>query len=82
MALATANRPAGGDHAGAGGLGVGQWPYLVPPGLTIAGTAAPPGTLSALLVVIAAGMAILAPSLWLLLRVFKGRRPALARPPA
>jgi cytochrome bd ubiquinol oxidase subunit II len=52
---------------------VGQWPYLVPPDLTIAGTAAPSETLNALLVVIGIGSLILMPSLWLLFRVFKGR---------
>jgi cytochrome d ubiquinol oxidase subunit II len=54
---------------------VGQWPYLVPPDLTIQGTAAPPATLNALMVVVAAGGLILIPSLWLLFRVFKARNP-------
>ena len=54
---------------------VGQWPYLVPPGLTIA-AAAPDGTLVAMLIVIPIGMALLLPSLWLLFRVFKAQRPA------
>jgi cytochrome d ubiquinol oxidase subunit II len=54
---------------------VGQWPYLVPPDLTIAGTAAPDATLSAMLVVISIGGLILIPSLWLLFRVFKARNP-------
>ena len=55
---------------------VGQWPYLAPPDLTIQGSAAPKATLTALLVVIAAGMALLLPSLWFLFRVFKARNPA------
>jgi cytochrome d ubiquinol oxidase subunit II len=55
---------------------LGQWPYLVPPDLTITGSAAPQGTLLALLVVIAAGMVVLLPSLWLLFKVFKARNPA------
>jgi cytochrome d ubiquinol oxidase subunit II len=55
---------------------VGQWPYLVPPDLTIQGTAAPDATLSLMLVVVAVGMAALLPSLYLLFRVFKGRVPA------
>ncbi len=55
---------------------VGQWPYLVPPGVTIEAAAAPAATLTAMLVVIAAGMAFLIPSLWLLFRVFKARNPA------
>jgi len=54
---------------------VGQWPYLVPPDLTFENTAAPAATLSLLLVVVAAGMAVLLPSLYLLFRVFKGRVP-------
>jgi cytochrome d ubiquinol oxidase subunit II len=53
----------------------GQWPYLVPPDLTISGTAAPTATLTALLVVIGIGGLILMPSLWLLFRVFKARNP-------
>jgi cytochrome d ubiquinol oxidase subunit II len=52
---------------------VGQWPALVPPDLTIQGTAAPAATLSLLLIVVAAGMVLLLPSLYLLFRVFKGR---------
>ena len=56
---------------------VGQWPYLVPPGLSIEAAAAPEGTLKAMLVVVAAGMALLIPSLWLLFRVFKARNPAV-----
>jgi len=56
---------------------IGQWPYLVPSDVTIQSSAAPESTLSALLVVIAAGMALLLPSLWLLFRVFKARNPAV-----
>jgi cytochrome bd ubiquinol oxidase subunit II len=55
---------------------VGQWPALAPPDLTIHGTAAPESTLALMLVVVAAGMAFLVPSLVLLFRVFKTRRPA------
>ena len=55
---------------------VGQWPYLVPPDLTIADGAAPAATLSAWLLVIAIGMLLVIPSLGLLLRVFKARNPA------
>ncbi len=54
----------------------GQWPYLVPPDLTIQNSAAPGATLTALLVVVAAGMALILPSLWFLFRVFKARNPA------
>lgn len=56
---------------------VGQWPYLIPPATTIQGGAAPASTLTAALVVIAVGMALLLPSLWLLFRVFKARNPAV-----
>ena len=54
---------------------VGQWPYLVPPDLTISATAAPAATLTAMLVVITVGGLLLLPSLWLLFRVFKARNP-------
>jgi cytochrome d ubiquinol oxidase subunit II len=54
---------------------VGQWPYLVPPDLTISATAAPQATLSAMLTVITIGGLLLLPSLWLLFRVFKARNP-------
>jgi cytochrome d ubiquinol oxidase subunit II len=50
---------------------VGQWPYLVPPDLTVSATAAPSATLNAMLVVIAVGGSLLFPSLWLLFHVFK-----------
>jgi cytochrome d ubiquinol oxidase subunit II len=60
-----------------------QWPYLVPPDLTISGSAAPASTLTALLVTLLAGGVVLVPSLWILLRVFKGRNPAVEEgPPA
>jgi cytochrome d ubiquinol oxidase subunit II len=59
---------------------VGQWPYLVPPDLTIAGSAAPQATLGAWLVVVAIGATVLAPSLWFLFRLFKGKNPAAAGP--
>ena len=55
---------------------VGQWPYLVPPDLTIADAAAPNATLTALLVVTGIGSLLLLPSLWFLFRVFKSRNPA------
>ena len=54
---------------------VGQWPYLIPPDLTISTTAAPAATLTAMLVVITVGGLLLLPSLWLLFRVFKARNP-------
>jgi cytochrome bd ubiquinol oxidase subunit II len=55
---------------------VGQWPYLIPSSITIQDAAAPTSTLNALLLVIAAGGALLLPSLWYLFRVFKARNPA------
>src|SRR5262249_22298016 len=55
---------------------VAQWPAVVPPDLTFPGTAAPEATLSLLLVVVAAGLALLLPSLYVLFRVFKVRRHA------
>ena len=54
---------------------VGQWPALAPPDLTFPGTAAPAATLTLLLVIVGAGMAVMLPSLYLLFRVFKGRVP-------
>jgi cytochrome d ubiquinol oxidase subunit II len=54
---------------------LGQGPYLVPPDLSIAATAAPPATLTAMLIVITIGGLLLIPSLWLLFRVFKARNP-------
>jgi cytochrome d ubiquinol oxidase subunit II len=54
---------------------LGQWPYLVPPDLTISATAAPQATLAAMLAVTTVGGIILLPSLWLLFRVFKARNP-------
>jgi len=54
----------------------GQWPYLVPPDLTISTAAAPAATLQAWLVVIGVGMAFVIPSLAVLFWVFKARNPA------
>ncbi len=58
-----------------------QWPYVVPPDLTISESAAPASTLTALLITLLAGGMVLAPSLWILLRVFKGRNPAVEQGP-
>ena len=55
---------------------VAQAPYLVPPDLTVEGTASPLETMNALLLAYAAGGAVLIPSLFLLFRVFKGENPA------
>jgi cytochrome d ubiquinol oxidase subunit II len=48
-----------------------QYPFLIYPDVTIRSAAAPPGTLRFFLVSLPLGFAILLPSLWLLLRVFK-----------
>lgn len=48
-----------------------QFPYLVPPDLTIARTASPPATLRLVLVALGAGGLLLAPSFIYLFRIFK-----------
>ncbi len=58
------------------GWGGAQFPYVVPPDLTLANTAAPDRVLRLLLVALAAGAVLLLPSLWYLFRVFKGNREA------
>jgi cytochrome bd ubiquinol oxidase subunit II len=49
-----------------------QYPYVVPPSLTLAAAAASPATLKPVIGAITAGAVILFPSLWYLFRVFKG----------
>lgn len=61
------------------GWGIAQHPYLIYPDVTLAGAAAPDATLRFVLASAPVGAALLAPSLWLLFRVFKGRD---AMPPA
>ena len=56
------------------GWGAGQYPFLVPPDLTIAGTAAPAATLRFVALGLAAGGLILVPSLVYLFRIFKRGR--------
>ena len=53
------------------GWAVSQYPYLVPPDLTIEASAAPPITLRITLWALAGGALVLAPSLFYLFRVFK-----------
>jgi cytochrome d ubiquinol oxidase subunit II len=53
------------------GWALAQYPYLVPPDLTVAGAAAPPITLTLVLVGLALGAVVLIPSLYYLFRVFK-----------
>jgi cytochrome d ubiquinol oxidase subunit II len=55
------------------GWALAQYPYLVRPELTIHNSAAPHSTMRALLWALAAGVVLLFPSYWYLLRVFKGR---------
>jgi cytochrome bd ubiquinol oxidase subunit II len=52
-----------------------QWPFVVYPDLTLEQSAAPDPTLRAAAITLPFGMALLAPSLWLLFSVFKGRNP-------
>src|SRR5262249_14446324 len=52
------------------GWGAAAYPYLVPPGLTVADAAAPPQTRPVILAVLIAGFAVTVPALVLLLRVF------------
>jgi cytochrome bd ubiquinol oxidase subunit II len=56
------------------GWALAQYPYLVVPDVTLAGAAASPRTQRLLLIVLAAGVPVLVPSLLLLFKVFK--RPA------
>jgi cytochrome bd ubiquinol oxidase subunit II len=49
-----------------------QYPYIIPPSLTLSAAAAPRETLRAVIGAIAVGAVILFPSLWYLFGVFKG----------
>ncbi len=55
------------------GWGFVQYPYLLPPDLTIEGAAAPAATLELILAALALGFVVLVPSLAYLFRIFKGR---------
>lgn len=55
------------------GWAASQFPYLVPPGLTLDVAAAPARTRALLLAILAAGVPVLVPSLVILYRVFKSR---------
>ena len=61
------------------GWALAQYPYVVPPGLTIADAAAPERTLRLVLWALAAGALVLFPSLYYLFRIFKGRPEAFER---
>ena len=53
------------------GWAVSQYPYLIPPDLTIRGAAAPTATLRVVLIALGLGVVVLLPSLVYLFRVFK-----------
>lgn len=53
------------------GWALAQLPYLIYPDVTLAGSAAPDATLTAVLWTVPPGLALLLPSLWWLFRVFK-----------
>ena len=57
------------------GWGAGQYPFLIPPTLTLRSAAAPPVTLRLLVPALILGGLLLLPSLYLLLRIFKSTRP-------
>jgi len=57
------------------GWGASQYPWLVVPDVTLSSASAPPATQRLLLAALGLGGLTLFPSLWLLFRVFKGRRP-------
>ena len=61
------------------GWAVAQFPYLIPPAMTISGAAAPPVTLRLVLWALAGGALLLLPSLVYLFRVFKGAGSAFER---
>ncbi|MEA2551067.1 MAG: cytochrome bd ubiquinol oxidase subunit [Actinomycetota bacterium] len=54
------------------GWGVAQWPYLIVPDVKVADVSAPIGSLRAITIGYGIGALLVAPSLFLLLRVFKG----------
>ncbi|HEY9478550.1 MAG TPA: cytochrome d ubiquinol oxidase subunit II [Gemmatimonadaceae bacterium] len=61
------------------GWALGQYPYVVPPALTIDAAAAPARTLSLTLWTLALGAIVLLPSLAYLFRLFKGKPDAFGR---
>lgn len=58
------------------GWAVAQFPFIIPPSMTITGTAAPAVTLRLVLWTLLAGGLVLFPSLFYLFRVFKGESSA------
>ena len=63
------------------GWGVGQYPNILPPSLTIAEAAAPRVTLELALIAVVAGAFVLLPSLYYLFKIFKSSRSPFAAPP-
>jgi cytochrome d ubiquinol oxidase subunit II len=61
------------------GWAISQYPFIVPPDLTIRGAAAPRETLVLILAALAAGGLVLFPSLAYLFRVFKSKQPVATR---
>jgi cytochrome d ubiquinol oxidase subunit II len=55
------------------GWGLAQYPYVLPPDLTIAQAAAPRITLELILIALLVGAAVLFPSLYYLFKIFKAR---------
>jgi len=65
-----------------GGWAMAQYPYVIPPDLTIAEAAAPPVTLRLVAIVLGIGGVILLPSLVYLFRIFKSAPADQAERPA
>ena len=61
------------------GWAISQYPFIVPPDLTIANAAAPRETLILIVSALAAGALVLFPSLAYLFRVFKSKEPVAIR---
>jgi cytochrome bd ubiquinol oxidase subunit II len=59
-----------------GSWGLSQYPYIIPPNVTIDNAANDPGVITALVISIIIGMALLLPSLYYLFSVFKLAAPA------
>ena len=59
-----------------GSWGLSQYPYIIPPHITIANSANDPNVILTLVIAIAIGMALLLPSLYYLFSVFKVAAPA------
>lgn len=62
------------------GWGLAQHPYLVYPDLEFSAVAAPEATLRFLVLSLPVGAALILPSLWLLLSVFKAEHPRVGSP--